>query len=225
MKVFFACPSIDGKVVADFSSSMFKTSEAFTDVGIGSETLFLSGNAYVDLARDVLLNQFIKSDCTHILQLDADVGWEAEDVLRMLDRNVDFVAGVYPAKREKPTFMVNFNGKQKNGLIGATGVPGGFNLIKREAVLGAMLHHRDLTCEHVMDLPGEKVVMLHSHHVLDGRFWGEDMGFCRRMTEAGYEIWVDPYSAIRHWDGARCYDHKLIGTYLRENTKVSGSAQ
>ena len=214
-KVFIAVPAYDHTVGYDFAMSLFRTAEVFKDEGIDSEMLFMGGNAYVDLARDILLHRFLRTSCSHILQLDADVGWNPEDVIRLLRHEKDFVAGIYPAKRVEPTFMVNFNSDRENGLIGADGVPGGFCLIKRHVIEGALLHHADLIVEGIPELPGEKMAALHSHHVHGGRFWGEDMGFCRRIKEAGYKIWVDPLVNLRHWSGGDCYDHKLIGNLVR----------
>jgi hypothetical protein len=34
--------------------------------------------------------------------------------------------------------------------------------------------------------------------VYDGEFWGEDYVFCRRVREAGFDIYVDPLIEFDH---------------------------
>src|SRR5690554_5878778 len=126
MNVFFAIPAFDAKVGYDFCASMYRTAEVFKDEGIGSEIAFIGSHAYLDLARDILVRQFLDSEASHLFQLDADLGWEAEDMVRMLNFDVDVVCGVYPVKQDEPKFYVNFNERRRPGLIGADGAPGGF---------------------------------------------------------------------------------------------------
>jgi hypothetical protein len=216
-KIFIATPTLHADVIHDYCRSSFRTAEVLPKHGIETDLVFLAGCAAMDRSRDMLIDTFLKSDATHILQIDADIGWNAEDIVRMEQHDVDFVAGVYPIKRDVPQFRVNFNDKRRAGLIGANGVPGGFCLIKREAIEKMVDHFPEL--RGVGEKDGANVTeisWLHCHEVSDGRVWGEDMAFCRRARKAGIDIWVDPTVNLRHWDGTRCYDHKLIGNLIKK---------
>ena len=211
-KIMFLTPTLDAKVGYDYSASMFRTAEVLE----GSELLFLGGCAAMDRSRDILIDGFLKSDCTHMMQIDSDLGWNPEDIVRMLSHDVDFVAGVYPVKQDEPKFLVNFNSKRRVGLLGADGTPGGFCLIKREAIEQMVDHFPELVAiSESNGVKGASLSWLHTHEVKDGRVWGEDMVFCRRAIEAGIDIWVDPPVNLRHWNGNKKYDHKLIGNLIR----------
>ena len=200
----------------DFSSSMYRTAEVLQEEGIDSEVLFLAGCAAMDRSRDILIDQFLESDATHCMQIDSDLGWNAYDIVKMLRHDVDFIAGVYPVKQAEPKFLVNFNGERGKGLIGADGVPGGFCLIKREAIEAMNRHFPELYAMGESDgVNGKALYWLHTHEVTDGRVWGEDMAFCRRAREAGIKIWVNPLINLRHWNGKDCFDHRLMGNLIR----------
>jgi len=216
MKVMFLTPTLDAKVGHDFCASMYRTAVALKEAGIESDVLFIAGCAAMDRARDILIGSFLESDATHCMQVDSDLGWVPEDILRMLEHNVDFVSGVYPVKQDIPKFLVNFNNKRLKGLLGATGVPGGFCLISRSAIERMVEFFPDLIAMGESDgLNGVELSWLHTHEVKSGRVWGEDMVFCRRAIEAGIDIYVDPTINLRHWSGNRKYDHSLIGNLVK----------
>ena len=216
MRVFIATPTLSADVCHDYTASAYRTAEVLKDNGIESDLVFLAGCAAMDRARDILMDSFLKSEATHILQLDADLGWDAEGIVKMLKHDVDFVAGVYPVKQEVPKFLVNFNSERHNGLIGADGVPGGFCLIKRTAIEAMVYRYPDLKAMGESDgVNGNVLSWLHTHEVKSGRVWGEDMVFCRRAKDAGISLWVDPTINLRHWNGTKCYDHTLIGNLVQ----------
>ena len=58
---------------------------------IGNESL-------ITRARNTLVQLFMDGDYTHLLFIDADLAFNPEAVLRMVDFNKDVVTGVYPRK-------------------------------------------------------------------------------------------------------------------------------
>ena len=64
------------------------------------EFCFLTDHSSVSHARNEIAGQFLESDCTHLLFLDADVGFNVDPHLKqMLDADLDFVVGTYPKKK------------------------------------------------------------------------------------------------------------------------------
>lgn len=214
MKIFFLTPTIDAKVGYDYCASMYRTSEVLREHGIESELLFLAGCPAIDRSRDILIAHFMKSDCTHFLQIDADIAWHPEDILKMVSHDVDFVGGVYPTKREIPDFRVNFNNNRMKGLIGVDGTPGGFCLISRKVIEKMQEFFPELKGSNLEEVDGD-VWGLHCHRVENGIFYGEDISFCKRVSEAGIDMWIDPTINLRHYNGSKCYDHKLIGNVVK----------
>lgn len=66
----------------------------------GHETMmsFMFNESLITRARNALANQFLKTDCTHLFFVDADIKFEAEDVPPMIHANKDIICGIYPKK-------------------------------------------------------------------------------------------------------------------------------
>jgi hypothetical protein len=50
-------------------------------------------------ARNILVEGFLKSQATHMLFLDADLGFQADDVMRMILADKDIIGGQYAKKK------------------------------------------------------------------------------------------------------------------------------
>jgi len=67
---------------------------------VGLEFCFLTNQSSISHARNDVAAEFLSSDCTHLLFLDADVGFNVDPSLKeMLDLDLEFVVGSYPKKR------------------------------------------------------------------------------------------------------------------------------
>jgi hypothetical protein len=49
-------------------------------------------------ARNSLVNQFLLTDCDYLLFIDADHGFYAPDILKMIESNVELIGAIYPMK-------------------------------------------------------------------------------------------------------------------------------
>ena len=49
-----------------------------------------AGGALISHARNDCVHKFLKSDCTKLLFIDADIGFDAENVWRLLRKDVEF---------------------------------------------------------------------------------------------------------------------------------------
>ena len=64
------------------------------------KVLFKDGDALITRARASLISQFLDDpSATHLLFIDADIGFEPEQVLRLIQCGADMCAAVYPIKR------------------------------------------------------------------------------------------------------------------------------
>ena len=71
---------------------------SYSDVSL--KILFKDGDALITRARASLISQFLDDPtATHLLFVDADIGFEPEQVLRLIECGADMCAAVYPIKR------------------------------------------------------------------------------------------------------------------------------
>jgi len=207
MKVMILTPTLDAKVGYDYCRSMASTAILLNKVNIGFDVLFVAGCAAIDRSRDMLMHEFLKTDATHMLQIDADIGWDPYDVVRMLEHDLDYVAGVYPVKSPERRFKVDIMDDVAGMLMRVRSAPGGFTMIKRH-VIESMVDNYPLL-KGVGE--GQEVVSwLHTHQVRDGKVMGEDVSFCDRLHRSGFKMWIDPTINLRHWNGTQSFDHTLI---------------
>lgn len=96
--IFLATPCFGGQVHAHFMQSVLALQAACQARGIELKVELRGGDALIPRARAILAAQFLASKATHLLFVDADIGFRSEDVFRLLDARRDVVGGVYPAK-------------------------------------------------------------------------------------------------------------------------------
>lgn len=205
MKLFIATPAYDGKVFAQYAIALAETMLFLAGNQIQCQLHIPTGGSLLVAERNRILMEFMKSDCTHLLCVDADLGWPAQAVLAMLKHDVEFVAGVYPARGEK-SFIFRAKLKEdesiiknENGLLAMQYIPAGFMLLKKSAIKKMMDFHDDLYYEPKAEtLKHLNGWCLFDTGVWEGEFWGEDYFFCRKAREAGIDIWVDPLIEFDH---------------------------
>ena len=98
--VLVLTPAYGGSVTINFTRSLLKLNNAVWQSGLRASFIIAHGEALVTRARNESLVTFLENPAyTHLLWVDADIGFEPEDVFRLLLSDLDVVAGVYPMKR------------------------------------------------------------------------------------------------------------------------------
>ena len=91
-----ACQGLYTKSIADLSALCVKN-------GIELRLYFLFNESLITRARNYVSDEFMRSDCTHLMFIDSDIGFNPTDVLAMLamqseDSEYDILCGPYPKK-------------------------------------------------------------------------------------------------------------------------------
>ena len=204
-KIMIATPAYDGKVNIPYLISFSNTVLLLKNNNIEVIPLITSSGSLLVAERNRILEAFWKSDCTHLLCIDADLGWPAEAVIAMLKAEKDFVAGVYPARGDEDIFLfrpeTNPDGSitQEKHLLKMQYIPAGFMLLTRNAISKMREKFPNLYFEPKnKNNKQDSGFCLFDTEVWEGEFWGEDFVFCRRAREAGIDIWVDPLIQFDH---------------------------
>ena len=194
--VRIAVPAYSGDLTAETKASVFEGVRAISSAGVDIEEFdVLPGVCYLDHARNILVNRFLKGSATDLIFIDADVGFDPESLLALCRVEHPVVAGIYPKKTDKPEWPVlTYPGEliAYNNMIEVVMAPTGFLRINR-AVFEAL----DVPA---YDNPDGPMRAFFKTDIRDGYYWGEDVEFCRLLREAGIPIKAFADMDFRHVD-------------------------
>ena len=105
--VFFATPCYGGMITDQYFLSMFKTTQALSQIPTSFRLTTLRNESLVTRARNILTAMFLDSDASHLFFLDADIEWEPESIMRAVSADKDIVAGAYPKKALPIQYALN----------------------------------------------------------------------------------------------------------------------
>lgn len=207
-----------GTTSAAYTFAIARSREALHAAGIPTAYLLLQGNCHVDDARNSVVRDFLESDCTELMFLDADVNWEPSAIVQLASRDLDIVGGVYPYRRDGSDNMpVRMMGGKtmRDGLLEVDGLPTGFLKIKR-AVLERLAKLAPKYFDKVYET---SLVFARPVPGADKTRWGGDIDFCNRAQALGYTLWADAELRLGH-TGTVVVSDSLAGHIRR----LSGTA-
>src|SRR5271168_1520339 len=101
VNLVLATPCFGGQISVLYAASLLKLQKlvrSYSDFNL--KILFKDGDALITRARASLVAQFLDDpSATHLLFIDADIGFEPQQVLRLLEFGADVTAAVYPVKQ------------------------------------------------------------------------------------------------------------------------------
>jgi hypothetical protein len=115
MKLFIGTPCYGGVVTRNYLLSMLRLNAALAAEGIAYCLATLDKESLITRARNRLAHQFLQSDATHLLFIDADIRFQPEAVLRLVGHGGPLVAGAVPKK------IIDWDRLQKLAGKAATG--------------------------------------------------------------------------------------------------------
>lgn len=156
--IFVATPMYGGMCIGNYASALMQLPMICSQAGIRMYYTYMMNESLITRARNKIAFDFLETDATHLMFIDADIGFNPNDIVEMVKRDVEIVCGLYPRKeiqwsrvaeavnRGVPdhelkdhtgTFVVNLvnNERQEvkiNELMEIQNGGTGFMLIKRE---------------------------------------------------------------------------------------------
>jgi hypothetical protein len=223
-----ATPCFGGQISAVYATALF-TLQAFLRrfAGVNLKVRFKDGDALITRARASLVAQFLDDpDATHLLFIDADIGFEPEQVLRLIQCGADMCAAIYPIKlidwdkvkstietaRPNPAaaalkyvFEVDDANAvtERSGFVKVRYAGTGFLMIRRAALEKMCARYPQLQYrrDHSLDAAtasNNRFALFECMIAEDGTYLSEDFAFCKRWTDIGGEIWADLNSRLNH---------------------------
>ncbi len=223
-----ATPCFGGQISVLYAASLLKLQKlvrSYSDFNL--KILFKDGDALITRARASLVAQFLDDpSATHLLFIDADIGFEPQQVLRLIECGADMCAAVYPIKRldwgrvkhtietDRPNpaaaalqYVYEVDDPaavtEKAGFIKVRYAGTGFFMIRREALERMCARYAQLRFkrDHSLDAAtrsDNRFALFECMIAEDGTYLSEDFAFCKRWTDMGGEIWADLDSKLAH---------------------------
>jgi hypothetical protein len=225
MKLIIATPFYEMKAFSPYVTSLVQSLMILQRLGIAYDYWDLSGDSYVDRARNTICERFLESDGTDLLMIDSDMAWDPVGFVNILKSPFEVTGAAYPCKNNWENYGVQIQTFEdgapqvniETGLIRADWVPAGFLRIKKSCLQkyknsGVAKMYCDRSADPMC--ADRTFTSFFECSVDKGARFGEDVTFCKRWRSIGGEIWVEPRITIRHygikeWEGN--YD-----TYLRK---------
>lgn len=96
--IFVATPMYGGMSHGLYVKSCLDLQNLCTQYGIGTKFSFLFNESLITRARNYLVDEFLRSDSTHLLFIDSDIHYNPQDVIALLALDKDVIGGPYPKK-------------------------------------------------------------------------------------------------------------------------------
>ena len=237
VKLFVATPAYGGWLCEDYFHSMLELQTFCNQEQIPFRIQTLGMESLVTRARNTLVANFLDDeDATHLLFVDADIGFKPQIVKRMLDFDHEVVCAPYPMKLINWSaipqlvkdnldyktlslpYVLNFKDKDninvEQGFAEVLDAATGFMLIKRSCLEKMKREYKDLHYITDQIVNGKEYDSDNTYLFFDtmkdenGRYLSEDYAFSRRWQKIGGKIWADLGSSLSHFGGYR-FEGKL----------------
>jgi hypothetical protein len=198
-------PCYGGMLTESTFMSYIKWANTCRQLGIDWTMETMTNESLISRARNTLTAKFLHNkESTHLMFIDADIGWEPWHLLVMLNRDVDVIGGLYPMKSLPVKWCVNgFEGAEEgaDGLQEVSKTGTGFMLIKRHVFEKLDAHPATKPFINDIGLPTELNPYMKTYFdtaVRENRYYSEDWTFCENWRDLGGKVWVDKRVLLKH---------------------------
>jgi hypothetical protein len=228
-RIHICMPCYGGQLTEATFMSFIKWSNTCRQLGIDWTVETLTNESLISRGRNTLAARFLHNkESTHLMFIDADIGWEPWHLLVMLNRDVDVIGGLYPMKNLPIKWCVNgFDGADEgpDGLQEVTKTGTGFMLIKREVFEKLDAHPAVKPFINDIGLPAELNPYMKTYFdtaVRENRYYSEDWTFCENWRDVGGKVWVDKRVLLRH-SGTYVFDYQSQDRLYQELHKIAST--
>jgi hypothetical protein len=214
-RVHFCMPCYGGQLTEQTFMSFIKWANTARQLGLDWTVETMTNESLISRARNTLTAKFLATEgSTHLMFIDADIGWEPWHVLVLLNAQKDVIGGLYPMKSLPVKWCVNglpgFVEQPDDPLIEVTKTGTGFLLMKREVFEKLNSHPAVRHFNNDIGLDANLNQYMKTYFdtaVRENRYYSEDWTFCENWRDLGGQVWVDKRVLLRH-----------TGTYVFDGT-------
>jgi hypothetical protein len=221
--IFLATPMYGGMCSGEYTKAILALKQEIEKEGWGLSTAFIYNESLINRARNDLTKLFLESDSTHLLFIDADIYFNAKDVIRLVKEDRDIIGGLYPLKKidwikirssvlngdsnfHKNGFNYVFTQKNNNDFFDnnqvqeVSGIGTGYMLIKREVfdIIDAETYtNNSLMFKNSEDKTTKNFFSLEIDEETN-TLLSEDYYFCKSWIKTGGKVYLAPYAVAKH---------------------------
>jgi len=228
-KLLIATPCYGGLLTDHFVMSLLGLTRVLDAKGVAFDFRTVA-DSLITRARNHFASEVLHDESfSHLLFIDADLGFDPNAVPRYLAFAKDVVCGVYPLKRldlaqlrassapdaataEAASYLYSSSislrddNQPQEGFLKAEYGATGFMLIRRSVLERLAETHPELRygSDHSVwtgRIDRSARYAFFDTMIADGQYLPEDYSFCRRWRALGGEIWIDLLSRFQHVGG------------------------
>lgn len=224
MKICIATPMYGGNCKGVYTESLINLLMVLSKAGHQVVYTKIYNESLITRARNALVREFYLSGSDAMLFIDADHGFNAEDVLKMIESGKDLIGAIYPMKNinwedvRNAVLLQEENLEQYSGFFSANfpigevtmnlnepteavNVATGMMFITKK-VFDTMAPNCKTYAPHgntgEMDMNSKVVEFFATEIDEDGVLLSEDYYFCKKWQELGGKVYAAPWVRITH---------------------------
>jgi hypothetical protein len=221
--IMIGTPMYGGQCFEDYLLGALSVQTECHKRGIPSAFHTIRNESLIPRGRNRVMRDFLASDASHLVFIDADIGFVGTDVLRLVahcQANPGSIIGATYAKKSmheyRPAFVPMPHGVvvTEAELIEVRCVPGGFMCIPRDVAMQMAGAHRG---EYYLDgnTGTDRVIDLFATAIdpATKQYWSEDYAFCIRWRDMLGRVLLDPNILLRH-NGTATFEGDPTSVFL-----------
>ena len=221
--LYIGTPLYGEEVNLAYMDSIILLSKELEKAGIPSIRQHVIHTSLITKARNECLSNFMNNtNLDYFLFIDADIGFNALDVIKMINYDKPLIAGTYPKKHlnwgeiqkcfyndipetskelfqktSEYTIYEKENEIPQDGLLEVNRVGTGFMMIKRDLIKKMAKKYPKLMYKE----NGKKGYGLFESAIMNKEHLSEDYAFCERVKGVGEKVLIDPSIELSHNGG------------------------
>ena len=176
--IFIATPMFGGQCNYMYMISLINVLTKLGQAGIPAMFEVAANESLITKARNILVEGFLRSNATHMLFIDADLGFDGDDIVRMIQADKELIGGQYAKKK------INWDVVKQTVLA-------------RPDITGPAMDPKTMT--RIADAHRE------AHAFFDvsidektRAYTSEDFTFCKRWRQIGGQVFLAPWTRTVH---------------------------
>ena len=209
MSLLISLPCYGGLVNEKTTTSLFNLGKLLVRNNVEHGIMTVANESLITHGRSRIANFFVNNtEFEYLFCLDADVAFSPEDMLKLYSYQKEIVSASYPMKTLPIRHCYELYNPVKlcGNLVKIGGIGMGFVLIHRSVFEKLNKHYSELKYFPGLNnsnYPITEKEYHNSYHYFaemnkEGKYLGEDMSFFHRVSDIGYDVWMDTSIELQH---------------------------